>query len=420
MRFEESIEKLYSLQKFGIKLGLKNIKDFLNCLGNPQNDFKSFHIAGSNGKGSTTSFIASILMEEGYKVGLYTSPHFVRFNERIKIGNTEINDKYIADFIEKHFDYILETKLTFFEATTALAFKYFSDNKIDYAAVETGLGGRLDATNVINPIASVITSISLEHTDMLGETIEKIAEEKAGIIKPGKKIFIGKLPDDAVKVIVEKSRQTNSELYSLIDFLLVTEENVQLITDNNFLLKIEPHLKAKYQKYNSALAAICILNSIKEIKVDTIEKGINNVLKNTGLQGRYEIYSNQPRVVMDSAHNPEGVENFLAAFIKESLRYKKKVVMFGAMRDKDIKSMLNALKNHFDEFRFIEIAMDRCATTDELAEIGRELNLNFMVEKEPIKFLMDFTKNNKEDCLVILGSIYILGTIKSKITLNNA
>jgi len=420
MRYQDSIDKLYSLQKFGIKLGLSNITDFLNHLGNPQNDFMSFHIAGSNGKGSTTSFIASILIEEGYQVGLYTSPHFVRFNERIKIGNTEINDKYISDFIEKHFDYILKTKLTFFEVTTALAFKYFSDNKIDYAAVETGLGGRLDATNVIDPIASVITSISLEHTEVLGETLEKIAEEKAGIIKPGKKIFIGKLPDAAVKVIVEKSRQINSALYSLNDFLLSLDVNVRLKMAEDHIVNIESPLKGIYQNYNAGLAAVCILNSIKDIKADSIKKGINNVVKNTGLQGRYEVYSKKPFIVFDSAHNPEGVENFLDTFIKENLRYKKKVLMFGAMRDKDIKAMLIALKNHFDEIRFIEIALERCATTVELAEIGRELNLNFTVEKEPIKFLIDFYKNNKEDCLVILGSIYILGTIKSKITLNNA
>ncbi len=417
MNIEESLDKLYSLQKFGIKLGLSNVTDFLNRLGNPQNNFKSFHVAGSNGKGSTTSFIASILMEAGYKVGLYTSPHFIRFNERVKIGNIEINDRYIFEFITENYNYIIERKLTFFEVTTALAFKYFSDNKIDYAAVETGLGGRLDATNVIDPVASIITSISLEHTDILGETIEKIAVEKAGIIKAGNKVFIGKLPDEAIKVIADRCNQLNSELIPLGTSLQEKEKYVELITPDKHLLRIAPPLKGKFQEYNSALAANCILNSIPEIKIETILNGIRNVEDNTGIQGRYEVYSNVPKVIFDSSHNPEGVENFVETFGKESPRYKKRIIMFGAMRDKDITSMLGILKNYFDEFRFIEINMERCEKADVLAKAGQELHLNFIVERDPLKYLNSFVENNLEDCLVVLGSIYILGAIKSQIYL---
>ncbi len=417
MNIEESLVKLYSLQKFGIKLGLSNITDFLNRLGNPQNDFKSFHVAGSNGKGSTTSFIASILMEAGYKVGLYTSPHFIRFNERVKIGNTEINDQYISEFITENYNYIIERKLTFFEVTTALAFKYFSDNKIDYAAVETGLGGRLDATNVIDPVASVIISISLEHTDILGETIEKIAFEKAGIIKAGRKVFIGILPDEAIRVIADRCDQLNSELISLGISLQEQEKYVELITPDKHLIRISPPLKGKFQEYNSALAANCILNSVPEIKNETILNGIRNVEDNTGIQGRYEVYSNVPKVIFDSSHNPEGVENFVGTFGKESPKYKKRIIMFGAMRDKDITSMLGILKNYFDEFRFIDINMERCEKADVLAKVGQELNLNYVVERDPLKYLNDFVENNVEDCLVVLGSIYILGTIKSQIYL---
>ncbi len=420
MNIEESLEKLYSLQKFGIKLGLNKIADFLSQLRNPQNDFKSFHVAGSNGKGSTTSFIASILMEAGYKVGLYTSPHFVRFNERVKIGDTEISDKYISDFITQHFDYIIEKKLTFFEATTALAFKYFSDNKVEYAAVETGLGGRLDATNVIDPLASVITSISLEHTDVLGESIEKIAFEKAGIIKPGKNVFIGKLPEDAVKVLEEKCKQAETELFHLNVSLKENNDIVELITPYKHLIRMEPPLKGKFQKYNSALAAHCILNSFPGIKTEIILRGIKNVVENTGIQGRYEVYCKEPMIIFDSSHNPEGVENFIETFGKESVKYKNKIIMFGAMRDKDIPSMLISLKKYFNEFRFIEINMERCARIDELAKMGTELGLNFKIEREPIKYLKSFIENNSKDCLVVLGSIYVLGTIKSQITLNNA
>jgi dihydrofolate synthase/folylpolyglutamate synthase len=185
------LQILFNLHNRGIKLGLENTQEFLDLLGNPQKKIKCIHVAGSNGKGSTSSFIASILTEAGYKTGLYTSPHFIRYNERIRINGQIIPDKYVIAFMEEYEKLIYDTNLTFFEVTTVLAFKYFADKEVDYAIIETGLGGRLDATNVINPLASVITSISLEHTNILGNTIEEIAKEKGGIIKPGVPLFFG-------------------------------------------------------------------------------------------------------------------------------------------------------------------------------------------------------------------------------------
>ncbi|MDP3683322.1 MAG: Mur ligase family protein, partial [Ignavibacteria bacterium] len=200
MNIESTLEKLYALQMFGMKLGLQNIRKFLQLLGNPQNNLKCFHVAGSNGKGSTASFIASILQTAGFKTGLYTSPHFVKFNERIRINGIEIEDEFIASFYNDHEQFINENKLTFFEVTTALAFTYFSEKKVKYAVIETGLGGRLDATNVLKPLAVVLTSISLEHTQYLGNTIEEIATEKAAIIKPKSKVFLGLLPEKADEI----------------------------------------------------------------------------------------------------------------------------------------------------------------------------------------------------------------------------
>ncbi len=176
MDIEGSLKKLFSLHTFGIKLGLDNIIGFLNHLGNPQQQLKTIHLAGSNGKGSTASFIASILQEFGFEVGLYTSPHFVKLNERIVINGVQIDDEYVSNFISDNDKYIDDHQLTFFEVTTALAFQYFKDKKPDYCVIETGLGGRLDATNVLNPLATLITSISLEHTNVLGDTIEKITK----------------------------------------------------------------------------------------------------------------------------------------------------------------------------------------------------------------------------------------------------
>jgi len=213
MNLQQAIEKLYSLQKFGIKLGLQNIQNFLEYLGNPEKQFKSFHIAGTNGKGSTASFISSILIENNLKTGLYTSPHFVKFNERIRINGKEIEDEYIAKFVKENQNFIDENHLTFFEATTAMAFKYFTENKIDFAVIETGLGGRLDATNVVNPVASIITSISLEHTEMLGNSLKEIAFEKGGIIKNNSKVFIGRLPEEAEREIEKICKERNSKLF---------------------------------------------------------------------------------------------------------------------------------------------------------------------------------------------------------------
>ncbi|MDZ7623933.1 MAG: Mur ligase family protein [Ignavibacteriaceae bacterium] len=219
MDLETSLKKLFSLHTFGIKLGLENTIGFLEHLGNPQQALKTIHIAGSNGKGSTSSFIASILQEFGFKVGLYTSPHFVKFNERVVINGKQIEDEFVATFISDNEKYIDEHELTFFEVTTAMAFQYFKDMNTDYCVIETGLGGRLDSTNVLNPLAVVITSISLEHTNVLGDTIEQIASEKAAIIKNSSNVFTGILKKEAEVVVEQKCNETNSILYPMKDFI---------------------------------------------------------------------------------------------------------------------------------------------------------------------------------------------------------
>src|ERR1035437_8288518 len=231
MNIDNSLKKLFSLHSFGIKLGLDNIKSFLNQTVNPYEKIKMFHVAGSNGKGSTSSFLASILMEYDYKVGLYTSPHFVKFNERIKVNGAEISNDSIASFIDKYEKLIDDLHITFFEVTTAMTFEYFQTKKVDYAVIETGLGGRLDATNVINSVASVITSISLEHTKILGYTIEEIAGEKAGIIKRGVPVFVGKLPFKAIETIEKKCLEFNSDLFKIIDYIIEKPGIFELYTD---------------------------------------------------------------------------------------------------------------------------------------------------------------------------------------------
>jgi dihydrofolate synthase/folylpolyglutamate synthase len=414
MDLESSLKKLYSLHTFGIKLGLDSTVDFLNYLGNPQKELKTIHIAGSNGKGSTASFIASILQEFGFKVGLYTSPHFVNFNERVVINGKQIEDEYISSFISANEKYIDQHELTFFEVTTAMAFQYFSEMSPDYCIIETGLGGRLDATNVLDPLAVVITSISLEHTNVLGNTIEKIASEKAAIIKKGPKVFSGILSKEAANIIHKRCEEMNCELYELKDF--ISDDAVELnILLGKKSIKLIPPLKGNYQRRNSALAAMTISKTFHFEDEQKYLKGISNVCLNTGLQGRYEYYHKNPTIIFDSAHNPEGIASFISEFQNEAGNFKRRVLIFGAMRDKAIKDMLLLLAKSFDEIMLAEINYDRAAKPAELMIHCDRLNISSKIIEKPAKFIEDFKSNAHEECLVVLGSMYLLGEIKQQL-----
>ena len=415
MEIEKHLNKLYSLHTFGVKLGLNNMRHILTLLGQPQNKLKAIHIAGSNGKGSTAAFIASILQEMKYKVGLYTSPHFSRFNERIKINGKEIPDEKIARFMEVYERNIDMFKLTFFEATTAMAFKYFYDEKVDYAIIETGLGGRLDATNLIKPLSAVITSISLEHTDILGDTIEKIAEEKAGIIKEGCNVFIGKLPDEAEDVIERKCNQLKCELYKLTDYITERKDSLELYTEELELDEWIMPLKGNYQKYNAALASLVVSKTLDNDNFRVVENGIKNVIDNTGLQGRYEYFNTNPDIIFDSAHNLEGISKFLSEFNKSKSKYSSTVLLFGVMKDKAVKEMMTLLKNSFDEINLTEIDYDRACKISELDEIAKELSITAGSVTNPAEFVLKFREEEYSKCLVVLGSMYLLGKIKTEL-----
>jgi len=416
MTIEQALSKLFALHTFGMKLGLDNIKNFLDHIGNPQDQLKVIHLAGSNGKGSTAAFLSSILQELGNKVGLYTSPHFVRYNERIKINGIEIPDVYVAGFVTKYDKFIEEHKLTFFEVTTAIAFQYFSDENVDYAVIETGLGGRLDATNVLTPVAVIITSISLEHTHILGDSIEKIAAEKAGILKPGVPVFTSQLLPEAIKIIEDKCREFDCKYYKLSDYIIKRKDSIELYTEEIEIDDFTMPLRGNYQKYNAALAALAISKIFNTGDFLHIERGISNVIRNTGLQGRYEYFNTQPDIIFDSAHNPDSVRNFLREFRKDSKTYKRKVLLFGVMKDKSIKEMLFDLNKSFDEIRVCEINYERAAKVEELIKLAGEINVKVTTESKPYEFIESFKDKGEDDCLVVLGSMYLLGEIKSKIS----
>ncbi|MBU2493025.1 MAG: bifunctional folylpolyglutamate synthase/dihydrofolate synthase [Bacteroidetes bacterium] len=412
MNIKEALAKLYSIHQFSIKLGLDNIIKLLEYLGNPQNKFKSIHIAGSNGKGSTASFTASILTEAGYKTGLYTSPHLVRFNERVRINGIEIPDLYITEFMNEMNSYIDKYSPTFFEITTALAFKYFAENNIDIGVIETGLGGRLDATNTITPLASIITTISLEHTNILGKTIEEIAKEKAGIIKQGVPLFAGLIDARALKVIEESAIKSGSDLYKFSKFAQIKNDSVNINYDGlNYNIYKTP-LIGNHQLRNSALAAFSLYKTLNIKSPKIFSGGINKVIKNSGIQGRYEIYNEKPKVIFDASHNFEGIETFIEEFKKESILYDKKYLIYGAMNDKDIIPILKLLKDYFDIIYFTSINYERAFKAEELEKAGKELKICNEILPEPAEFVSEFISLQNSNCLVVLGSIYLLGEIK--------
>lgn len=415
MDLNTALKKIFSMHQFNIKLGLERIEELLAYLGNPHSGLKYFHIAGSNGKGSTASFIASILMEAGFKVGLYTSPHLVKFNERIRINKKNIEDEYIASFINDINDFIDQHEPTFFEITTALAFKYFKENYVDYVVLETGLGGRLDATNVVDPLASVITSISLEHTNILGNEIEDIAREKAGIIKKGEDVFIGLVPGKAKTILKEKADALNCRFVSLQEYAKFEDDYISIgLRDRNFNI-YQTSLAGYHQLCNAALAVKTVNQILGIDNAGIVDNGLKNVVANSGIQCRYETVSENPKIIFDSAHNPEGIETFLKQFNKESTLYDEKILIFGAMKDKDIEGMLRLVKDTFTKIYITEIDNERTSFYHDYSTILEKIELETDKLDKPERFIDDFKTVQANKCLVVLGSIYLLGEIKTKL-----
>lgn len=311
--------------KVAYKPDLRKITAILHRLGNPQKNISSIHVAGTNGKGSTAHLLASVLQSAGFKVGLYTSPHLIDFRERIKINGQCIPKKNVLSFIEKYRDFFQEVNASFFEITVAMAFDFFSDEHIDVAVVEVGLGGRLDATNIINPLVSIITNIGLDHTAFLGDTLAAIASEKAGVIKANTPVIIGQYHSETFPVFVSHCQKLNAPLYKAF------EEKNMYTTD----------LKGSYQKYNLK-TALTTLNVLKkqgyQISSTAIKKGFLSVVAQTGLRGRWEQISNIPKIICDTAHNREGLFETLTQLKNESA--KKIHIVLGFVADKNMDEML--------------------------------------------------------------------------------
>ncbi len=258
----------------------------------------------------------------------------------------------------------------------------------------------------------------MEHTNVLGDTIEKIASEKAAIIKRNAKVFVGNIPDAAFKIIESKSNELGCELFPIQDSIIENGNMLELYTEEIEADDWTMPLKGDYQKYNAVLAAMTVSKTLDKDNFGSISHGIKNVVANTGLQGRYEFYFSNPDIIFDSAHNPESVEHFLSEFAKGKDKYGKRVLLFGAMKDKAIKEMLLLLRNFFDEIHVTSVNFERASPIEELQAISGEMNLSVIPEKNPIEFINEFEHENRDNCLVVLGSMYLLGMIKSSIMKN--
>jgi len=348
--YRATLRFLYGLQLRGVKLGLTNTRLLLRGLGNPHRSFPTIHVAGTNGKGSTSAVIASILQEAGFRTGLYTSPHLVRFTERIRIDGVEMPEPRLVEYAGDIRTAVEQRKATFFEATTCIALKYFADEQVDVAVIETGLGGRFDSTNVITPLVSVITNISLEHTELLGDTIAAIAREKAGIIKPGVPVVTGAEHPDALRVFASTAKKRGSRLRRTEDLVRVTAHGGGAVMRlrGGMRLIVNPGYAGEHQLRNAALA-VAALRAIRGSAGGTkvravlsgvvIRRGIERARRNSGLRGRMEpVRLGNRRFLFDVAHNPDGMKTLAAAFRGA----RPAAVVFGMLKDKDAALMLPA------------------------------------------------------------------------------
>jgi len=405
MNYQETINwmfnqlPMYQLQgASAYKKDLTNAYLLANHLGNPEKNLKCIHVAGTNGKGSTSHMLASILQEAGYKVGLYTSPHLKDYRERIKIKSDKISEDFVCDFINTHKEFFEANELSFFEMTVGLAFDYFAKEQVDIAIIEVGMGGRLDATNIINPLISVITNIGLDHTQFLGNTLKAIAYEKAGIIKSKITVIIGEYTPETKPVFVEKALANNSEIFFASE----------LISEN-----YPSDLIGDYQIHNkkTVVQTIAILNAQKDFKISEsqIKSGLLNVAKNTGLEGRWQELGKFPKIICDTAHNKNGLEVVMSQIQKE--KYSTLHIVLGVVNDKDLDEILPLFpkeaiyyfcKPNIPRGLDAEILKEKAATFNLKGEVYRSVSESYKTALQ---------KATDSDFIFVGGSTFVVAEI---------
>lgn len=379
--YTEAVAYLYSCladyQRVGAsayKPDLTNTIALLKAVHNPEKKFRSIHIAGTNGKGSSSHMTASILQEAGFRTGLYTSPHLKEFTERIKINGEEIERSFVVDFTNRIRPAIEEIKPSFFEITVAMAFEYFALKEVDVAVIEAGLGGRLDSTNVITPMISLITNISFDHKDILGDTLEKIAAEKGGIIKPNVPVVVSEMQRETYKIFIEKAKQCNSKIVFADKSLSAKLDDDLLTVKGSELFQVQEFpLRGIYQEKNvpGVLKVIELLPFI--VKRNAIINGLKNVVKNTGLKGRWQTIGTEPLTICDTGHNEAGIAMVLEQISKE--KFERLFMVMGMVKDKDISNVLKQLPKEATYF-FCEARIPRAMPAADLAKLASSFGLN--------------------------------------------
>lgn len=376
------------------KKDLTNIVAFSEKLDFPQKKFESIHIGGTNGKGSTAHMVASILQEAGYKTGLYTSPHLKNFTERIRINGREISRKFVVDFIAEHQQFLEKQRLSFFEMTVGMAFDYFAKEMVDIAIVEVGLGGRLDSTNILLPLVSVITNIGYDHTQFLGTTLTEIASEKAGIIKEKIPVIIGERQEEVEHVFIGKAKQMNSKI------IFASDIDVDYSTD----------LKGKYQQ-NNLKTAVVTVQSLKKfiINISQIKEGLVRVVENTGIRGRWDVLEGRPKIICDTAHNKEGLNYVMEQLLQE--KFEKLHIVLGMVRDKELDEVLELFPKDADYY-FCRPDIPRGLHEKELQERSKEYHLfGSSFPSVNLAYKASRDKASESDLIYIGGSTFVVAEI---------
>ncbi len=429
MDYKETIKWLFNqlpmyqrVGKAAYKPDLSNTEAILSVLGNPEKKVSAIHVAGTNGKGSVSHIIASILQEAGLKTGLYTSPHLKDFRERIKINGELIPEEKVTNFVNSHKKDFEKISSSFFEMTVGLAFDYFAEEQVDFAVIETGLGGRLDSTNLCDSIISVITNIGIDHTIFLGDTLDKIAAEKAGIIKHHIPVIIGKHQPETDQVFIDKARELRSPLVFADDSMelrIIQSEDDKVMSfdmwynNTSIFTNLKSPLIGEYQKENmlTALRTIVHLkeNRITEITCDNIIVGVENVIQNTGFFGRWQQISNNPRTICDTGHNIDGVKSIVMQL--QDLNFNHLHFVLGMVSEKDIFSILTLLPKNATYY-FCKPDIPRGLNEDELAKHGFKAGLNGKSYNSVLQAYYS-AKNNAgiNDLIFIGGSTFVVAEV---------
>ncbi len=404
MTYQETVQWMFSQLpmyqrqgKTAFKKDLNNILKLSEHLQNPETKFKSIHVGGTNGKGSVSHMLASILQEAGYKVGLYTSPHLKDFRERIRINGIPIRKNCVINFIKRNKKFLEENNLSFFEMTVGMAFEYFAKKQVDIAIIEVGLGGRLDSTNIIKPVLSVITNISFDHTQMLGDTLEKIAFEKAGIIKKNTPVIIGETTEETTNVFKNVAKEKHSDIY---------------FVNKNSELSYKSDLTGIYQQKNirTVLQAIKILKQ-KGFKINdkAIKSGLLKVKGNTGLRGRWEIIQENPKIILDTAHNEAGIKYVIKQLLQQNYEHLHIVLSF--VNDKNLKNILPLFPKDAIYY-FSKAQIPRALNEVELQEQAKKYGLKGKIYQNIAKALAEAKKSaNKNDVIFVGGSTFTVAEI---------